>query len=174
MVKPKRLIGNTNGCHKSLRKGSKENENRLCLLFLTQQHNSHMNTDILPFVNDVAHEHVYSVLPVELAPPPVISYWGRFDGWYSASDMVDFNFVCDFSGLLKWRKNWWSRLRPRHVKLQILKKNAALCLANDPLGLLNKTRNSSLRHTSHQVQALGSGLIILYLPLCKVDCIRMV
>ena len=116
---------------------------------------------------------VYSVLPVELAPPPVISNWGRFAGWYSASNMVNFNFVCDFSGLLKWRQNWWSRLRPWHVKLQILKKNAALCLANDPLCLLNKTRNSSLRRTSHQVQALGSGLIILYLPLCKVDCIRM-
>ena len=63
-------------------------------------------------VISAAHELVYWVLLVELAPPTALSSWGQFSSLYPAPSPRHFSFTSDFIVLLKWRQigdpDWWS------------------------------------------------------------------
>ena len=60
-------------------------------------------------VTNVAHESLWKVLFVELAPLAGIGDWAQLNWLFSVSNMSDFSFIGDFIGQLPGRMQYSSR-----------------------------------------------------------------
>ena len=73
------------------------------------------------------------------------SDYDQFNRPYCASKMALFDLVCDFTVPLKWRQNWWSKLRPGTWSFVCPREECRFQLA----------RHSSMGSTNHHVRSLS-------------------